>query len=111
MDTMNINTVEKIIAALVENGGITLENGKAVNHKEGYQVGAFGIEVNSVSAAAEAVRRFKGNCGVWLSKGVYYIDRSFHFHDRKAALAFGKMQHQQSIFDWAAQDLIWCDQN
>ena len=111
MDTMNINTVEKIIAALVENGGITLENGEAVNHKEGYQVGAFGIEVNSVSAAAEAVRRFKGNCGVWLSKGVYYIDRSFHFHDRKAALAFGKMQHQQSIFDWAAQDLIWCDQN
>ena len=111
MDTMNIKTVEKIIAALVENGGITLEEGKTVNYKEGYQVGAFDIEVNNVSAAVEAVRRFKGNCSVWLSKGIYYIDRSFHFHDRKAALAFGKMQHQQSIFDWAAQDLIWCDQN
>jgi hypothetical protein len=43
----------------------------------------------------------KGNIGVWLSNGIYYIDICKRIQTKKNALAVGQATNQQTIFGWA----------
>lgn len=101
---INIRTIKK----LKENEGLTLKKGKIINYKTGYQVATEGIETKDPNEAIKAVRSYKGDCGLWLSKGVYYVDKSKRISTKKQALTIGRACRQISIFDWSKKDLIYC---
>lgn len=69
---INIRTLKK----LANNDGLTLKNGKTINYKSGWQVATEGIETTDIVEAMKAVRAYNGNCGVWFSEGIWYIDKA-----------------------------------
>lgn len=101
---INIRTINK----LKENDGLTLKSGKLVNYKTGYQVATEGVEVKTARECINAVKAYKGNCGVWFSEGVYYVDKSHRESTKKRALAIGKSCNQISILKWSDMSLIYC---
>lgn len=101
---INIRTIKR----LKNDEGITLKNGKPISYKTGYQVATEGIETASASQAIQAVRNYKGNCGVWYNKGIYYVDKCHRISNREKAVQVGKAHKQLSIFKWSDKSLIWC---
>lgn len=108
---INVRTIRNI----KENEGLTLRNGKVVQYKTGWQVGIAGITCKTpeeVSRILHSDLGRKGNIGIWLSEGVYYIDISKRITTKRNALAVGKVMNQQSIYGWAprkAGQLVWCE--
>lgn len=101
---INIRTLNKI----ENHGGLTLKNGTAVNYKTGYQVATEGIETTNKNEAMKAIKQYKGNCGIWLENGVYYIDKSHRIKTKKEAIETGKKYNQISIYNWNNGKLIYC---
>lgn len=105
---INVRTIRNI-----ENeGGLTLRNGKVVEYKTGWQVGLYGIECRTpeeVSKVLHSDLGRKGNIGIWLSNGIYYIDLSKRIATKGKALAVGKLMNQQSIYGWKTGRLAWCE--
>lgn len=101
---INIRTIRK----LQNNDGLTLKAGKIVTYKTGWQVADYGIEAVTAEAAIKAVRMYKGNCGVWYSDGIYYVDHSFRVKTKRDALTIGREHNQISIFGWQKMVLAYC---
>lgn len=101
---INIRTIRK----LQENDGLTLKNGHIITYKTGYQVADYGVEVNTAEDAIKAVREYKGNCGVWYSEGIYYIDHSMRISTKCKAIEIGRKYNQISILKWQGMKLIYC---
>lgn len=101
---INIRTIRN----LKENDGITLKAGKRIMYKTGWQVADYGIEAHTAKEAIIAVRAYKGNCGVWYSNGIYYVDHSFRITTKHEALEIGRRYFQISIFGWKTQKLAYC---
>lgn len=101
---INIRTIRK----LSNNDGLTLKRGKAICYKSGYQVATEGIECRTPEEAIKAVRAYKGNCGVWYSEGIYYIDKSHRIATKQEALIVGRMNNQISILAWKSMKLVYC---
>ena len=101
---INIRTIRKI----KENGGLTLKNGKLVTYKTGYQVATEGVAVSTAEECIAAVRKYGGNCGVWLENGIYYVDKSHREATKRNAVAIGKACNQISILKWSDMTLIYC---
>ena len=97
-----------ILLTLANNDGLTLKAFKAIAYKTGYQVADYGFEYKSAHDAAKAIIAMQGNCGVWYSDGVYYIDHSIRVKTKKDALAMGRKYNQISILKWADMSLIYC---
>ena len=101
---INIRTIRK----LSDGDGLTLKNGKVKRYKSGYQVATNGVEVLSPEMAIQAVREFKGTCGVWVENGKYYIDISKRVSTKHEAVEIGKKCNQLSIYRWRGnQAVIW----
>ena len=101
---INIRTIRK----LTNNDGLTLKNGKIITYKTGWQVADYGIETTSAEEAIRAVRRMDGNCGVWYSDGVYYIDHSFRVNTKRQAMEIGRAHNQISVLCWRTMGLAYC---
>lgn len=101
---INIRTIRK----LTNNDGLTLKKGKIIIYKTGYQVATEGVEVTTAREAINAVKFYGGNCGVWYSEGVYYIDKSHRISTKCEALQVGRECNQQSILKWSTMELVWC---
>ena len=101
---INVRTIRK----LVEDDGLTLKQGKVVRHKSGWQVATEGVECKNPEEAIKAVRAYEGNCGVWLEKGVYYVDKCKRISTKKEALAVGRAHNQISIYGWRTGKLAYC---
>lgn len=101
---INVRTIRK----LKENDGLTLKNGKIIIHKTGYQVADYGKEAVTPEAAIKLVREMGGDCGIWYSEGIYYIDHSFRITTKREALAIGREHHQISILKWSNMTLVYC---
>ena len=58
----------------------------------------------------DAIKKLEenGGCGVWLEKGVYYVDHSFRVKTKKEALEIGRKHKQISVFGWARKNLAYC---
>ena len=69
-------TLTQRLRKLTNDDGMTLKKFCEVAYKTGYQVATEGIETQSVKEAIAAIKRMDGNCGVWYSNGIYYIDKS-----------------------------------
>jgi hypothetical protein len=102
----------------VEGGGITIQNGQEVRLTEGYQVSS-NIETKFGYLHRKEAREFFKDImkmvapdqyiGIYVS-GNYetiYIEDSFHIKDKDEAIKLGVKYKQESIYDWANDDLIW----
>ena len=101
---INIRSLQK----LSENDGLTLKNGKKISYKSGYQVATEGVECRTPREAIVAVKKFCGNCGVWFSNGIYYIDKSHRISTKTEALKVGRENKQISILKWKDMSLVYC---
>lgn len=93
---------------LKNNEGLTLKKYKPVYYRSGWQVATEGKEATTPALALEYIQAYGGNCGVWYSEGVYYIDLSHRVATKREALAIGRACHQQSILKWQTMGLVWC---
>ena len=96
------------IRNLKNNDGLTLKNGKRITYKSGWQVATEGIETTDAREAINAVKAYKGNCGVWFADGVYYIDKSHRVNTKREALNIGKAHNQISVLGWRNMALAYC---
>ena len=101
---INIRTLKK----LANNYGLTLKNGKLITYKTGYQVATEGLKTADIQEAMKMIRNYNGNCGVWYSEGIYYIDKSHRVSTKKEALEIGRKCNQISLLKWATMGLVYC---
>ena len=101
---INIRTIRK----LTNNDGLTLKKGKIITYKSGWQVATEGIETRDAREAINAVKAYKGDCGVWYSEGIYYIDKSRRVSTKREALEIGRACNQISILCWRTMGLAYC---
>ena len=101
---INIRSIKK----LANNDGLTLKNGKPITYKTGWQVATEGVECKTAREAINAVKAYNGNCGVWYSEGVYYIDKSHRVNTKREALEVGKEHNQISVLGWRNMTLAYC---
>ena len=101
---INIRTIRK----LQEDGGLTLKKGKAIVYKSGWQVADYGVECTTAEEAIKVVREYKGDCGIWFSGGIYYIDHSFRVNTKREAMEIGRAHNQISVLKWSNMTLAYC---
>lgn len=101
---INIRTIRK----LTNNDGLTLKKGKIITYKTGWQVATEGIETRDAREAINAVKVYNGDCGIWYSDGIYYIDKSKRVNTKREALAIGRACNQISILSWRNMGLAYC---
>lgn len=101
---INIRTIKN----LKNNDGLTLKGGKKITYKSGWQVATEGVECASPAEAIKAVRAYNGDCGVWYSEGVYYIDKSKRVSTKHEALNIGRACNQISVLRWSNMGLVYC---
>jgi hypothetical protein len=101
---INIRTLKK----LAENDGLTLKNGKCITYKSGWQVATEGKETDNINEAMRMIKEYKGNCGVWFSEGIYYIDKSHRVNTKREAMQVGKEHNQISVLCWRTMGLAYC---
>lgn len=101
---INIRTIR----GLKENDGLTLKKGVRIVYKSGYQVATEGIETRDPREAINAVKAYGGDCGVWFSAGIYYIDKSHRVNTKREALEVGRACNQISVLRWRDMGLVYC---
>ena len=101
---INIRSILK----LKENDGLTLKSGKAISYKSGWQVATEGVECKTAREAINAIKMYNGNCGIWFSNGIYYIDKSHRVNTKREALEVGRKHNQISVLGWRKMNLAYC---
>ena len=101
---INIRSILK----LTENDGMTLKNGNKIIYKSGWQVATEGVECKTAREAMNAVKAYNGNCGVWYSEGIYYVDKSKRVNTKREAMEIGRACNQISVLKWANMSLAYC---
>lgn len=101
---INIRSIKK----LADNDGLTLKAGKPITYKTGWQVATEGVETTDAREAINAVKAYGGNCGVWYSEGIYYIDKSKRVKTKREALEIGRAHNQISVLGWHNMALAYC---
>ena len=101
---INIRTLKKI----KNNGGLTLKGGKPIAYKSGWQVATEGVEVTDINEVRKHIKKYNGDCGLWFSDGVWYIDKSKRVNTKREALQIGRECNQISILKWANMTLAYC---
>ncbi len=100
-------TVETI-KALRNEDGLTLKRYESITYKSGWQVATAGMECKTPEAAMIAVSEYNGDCGIWYSEGIYYVDKSRRVDTRREALQIGREHNQISILGWKKMELVYC---
>ena len=100
-------TIEQL-RNLKNNDGMTLKDGLPIEYKTGWQVATEGIETRDAQEALAAIENYHGDCGIWLSDGIFYIDKSHRVKTKQEALEIGRAHNQISIFGWARKNLAYC---
>lgn len=101
---INIRSIRK----LNNNDGLTLKAGKPITYKTGWQVATEGVECKTAREAINAVKAYGGNCGVWYSEGIVYVDKSKRVNTKREALEIGRRYKQISVLNWRTMALAYC---
>lgn len=101
---INIRSLKK----LKNDDGLTLKGGKPITYKTGWQVATEGLETTDIRQAMKYIKEYNGNCGIWFSNGVYYIDKSRRVNTKREALEIGRRCNQISVLKWANMSLAYC---
>ena len=96
------------LTSLKNNDGLTLKNGEIITYKSGWQVATEGMQTTSPKVAMVMIKLYKGNCGIWLSDGIYYIDKSHRVNTKKEAMEIGRACNQISVLNWKNMSLAYC---
>jgi hypothetical protein len=104
---------------LVEkNGGATVNRKmEVVEFNHGYQVSVrdiCGVELKTISpldlkAMVKTLIPHLADgqyVGLWVDKGICYIDKSELVEELDRAMAIGRRHHQKAIYDWKAKETI-----
>ena len=102
--------LKPLLKKISNNDGATFKNGQPITYKSGYQVGIYGIETTTIEETIKAIKSL-GDCGIWFSNGIWYIDKSKRISTKKEAIEVGKKFNQQSILKWNDMSLIWISGN
>ncbi|MDV3428247.1 MAG: hypothetical protein LIR50_14715 [Bacillota bacterium] len=100
-------TVEAI-KALKNNDGLTLKKFASISYKSGWQVATEGVETKSADEAMKAIESYNGDCGLWYSNGVYYVDKSHRVATKREAMEVGRACNQISVLNWRTMGLAYC---
>ena len=101
---INIRTLKK----LTNNDGLTLKNGKTITYKSGWQGATEGQETTDRKTAMKMIKQDNGNCGIWYSEGIYYIDKSHRVKTKREAMEIGRQCNQISVLCWRTMGLAYC---
>lgn len=96
------------LTSLKNNDGLTLKNGEIITYKSGWQVATEGMQTTSPKVAMVMIKLYKGNCGIWFSDGIYYIDKSHRVNTKKEAMEIGRTCNQISVLNWKNMSLAYC---
>lgn len=96
------------LTSLKNNDGLTLKNGEIITYKSGWQVATEGMQTTSPKVAMVMIKLYKGNCGIWFSDGIYYIDKSHRVNTKKEATEIGRACNQISVLNWKNMSLAYC---
>lgn len=102
------NITTATLKALKNNDGLTLKHFVSITYKSGWQVATEGKETKSARKAMQYIKEYDGNCGVWYSEGVYYIDKSHRVATKREALEVGRACNQISVLGWRTMGLAYC---
>ncbi len=102
------NITTATLKALKNNDGLTLKRFVSITYKSGWQVATEGKETKSARKAMHYIKEYEGNCGVWYSEGVYYIDKSHRVATKREALEVGRACNQISVLGWRTMGLAYC---
>lgn len=102
------NITTATLKALKNNDGLTLKRFVSITYKSGWQVATEGKETKSARKAMQYIKEYDGNCGVWYSEGVYYIDKSHRVATKREALEVGRAYNQISVLGWRTMGLAYC---
>lgn len=98
----------QVISKLSNNDGLTLKHGKPIVYRTGWQVAVHGVECKTAREAFQAVKAYNGDCGVWYSEGIYYIDKSRRVSTKREAIKVGREHNQISVLRWRDMKIIYC---
>lgn len=101
---INIRSIKN----LKNDDGLTLKRGRKITYRTGWQVATEGVECDNPQAAIKAVKAYGGDCGVWYSNGIYYIDKSHRVNTKKEAMKIGRACNQISVLKWSNMSLAYC---
>jgi hypothetical protein len=101
---INIRTLRK----LTNNDGLTLKKGKIITYKTGWQVATEGMETTDMVEAMKIIKAYGGDCGIWFSDGIYYIDKSHRVDTKREAMRIGRECNQISVLKWSNMTLAYC---
>lgn len=101
---INIRTLRK----LTNNDGLTLKKGKIITYKTGWQVATEGMETTDMVEAMKMIKAYGGDCGIWFSDGIYYIDKSHRVDTKREAMRIGRECNQISVLKWSNMTLAYC---
>lgn len=100
---------------VLNNNGATLNTaGEAVSYKRGYHVSTLDLEI--VKTRDLRKRHIKAllaqlpadaYLGIWINKGLAYIDQSVRFGNKRTAKRIGKQLKQISIWDWKKEEAVY----
>lgn len=96
------------LTSLKNNDGLTLKNGEIITYKSGWQVATEGMQTTSPKVAMIMIKLYKGNCGIWFSDGIYYIDKSHRVNTKREAMQIGRECNQISVLNWRTMGLAYC---
>lgn len=96
------------LTSLKNDDGLTLKNGEIITYKSGWQVATEGMQTTSPKVAMVMIKLYKGNCGIWFSDGIYYIDKSHRVNTKKEAMEIGRACNQISVLNWKNMSLAYC---
>lgn len=101
---------------IIKNGGATLNNrGEAAAYKSGFQVSYKDLHVCKVKELRK--RELKeiindlpetSHLGIWIEKGMAYIDLSERISNYKHALKIGRERKQISVWSWRKRAAVYC---
>ena len=103
------------LKAIKANNGATLNKaGEALDYPRGYQVSICDLEVIKARDLRKAhIVEMLGNLeageclGIWVDKGLAYLDKSKRFSNKREAVRFGKRNKQISIWDWGKKEAVY----
>lgn len=104
---MKLELLKRLIN-LTNNDGFTMKKFNQIRYKTGWQVATAGVETTNILRALIEILKTNGNCGVWLSDGIYYIDSCKRINTKKEAIEIGRTCNQISIYGWKKGNLAYC---
>ena len=66
------------------------------------------LKTTDIAEAMKMIKAYGGNCGIWFSDGIWYIDKSKRVDTKREAMEIGRACNQISVLRWRDMGLAFC---